>query len=197
MKLLHSIVEAYIGCSKFRMAAKTGEEMLRLCENDNIAIRYKLMAVYARLEDEDAALALHRQFDDQDEGPMLLPLILLFYKLDNYDKAKEYLDRLARTNKDTKRFFKALRDNDYDALGDAEFDFGYRPFTVEELAMAYFDNDDIYDEVPDFAEWAYKNVSAKKRTAGTSAKSQGQNNGHDRAMLTPLRPVLDKTHVSL
>ena len=65
------------------------------------------MHLYAYMEDEMHALALHKQFDSYEETQMLLPLAVLYYKLNQFDKAEDYIKRLAKANKDTKKFLRA------------------------------------------------------------------------------------------
>ena len=55
MRLYNSYVDSLIVTRKFRKAAAESEKMLQLCENDNLGIRYRLMHIYAYLEEEAAA----------------------------------------------------------------------------------------------------------------------------------------------
>ena len=60
--------------------------MLKLCEGDNLGVRYQLMHLYAYIEDEMHALALHKKYGDDEETQMLLPLAILYYKQNQFDK---------------------------------------------------------------------------------------------------------------
>lgn len=42
-------------------AIDEGQRLLDLCENDNLGVRYQLMHLYAYMEDEMHALALHKR----------------------------------------------------------------------------------------------------------------------------------------
>lgn len=47
---------------------------------------------------------------------MLLPLAVLYYKLNQFDRAGAYLNRLAAVNKDTKKFLRLAVKNDMSAM---------------------------------------------------------------------------------
>ena len=94
-------------CGMMHRAIDEGQRLLELCENDNLGVRYQLMHLYAYMEDEMHALALHKQFDSYEETQMLLPLAVLYYKLNQFDKAEDYIKRLSAANKDAKKFLRA------------------------------------------------------------------------------------------
>ena len=145
-----------------------GQRLLELCENDNLGVRYQLMHLYAYMEDEMHALALHKQFDSYEETQMLLPLAVLYYKLNQFDKAEDCIKRLAKANKDTKKFLRAAaRDQLDDYIGEMS-PYGYRPFTMEELLDELMHTSYLFNSVPYFFAWASKVLttksSAKKST---------------------------------
>ena len=111
------------------------------------------------------ALALHKQFDSYEETQMLLPLAVLYYKLNQFDKAEDCIKRLAKANKDTKKFLRAAaRDQLDDYIGEMS-PYGYRPFTMEELLDELMHTSYLFNSVPYFFAWASKVLAAK-----TSAK---------------------------
>lgn len=81
MRLCDNYVEALISCGMMGKAITECEEMLRLCENDNLGMRFKLM---------------------------LLPISILYFKLGDWNEAEKYLKRLKKSNKELKRFVKAV-----------------------------------------------------------------------------------------
>ena len=103
MRVRYTYFDVLISCGMMRRAIDEGQRLLELCENDNLGVRYQLMHLYAYMEDEMHALALHKQFDSYEETQMLLPLAVLYYKLNQFDKAEDYIKRLAKANKDTKK----------------------------------------------------------------------------------------------
>ena len=165
MRVRYTYFDVLISCGMMRRAIDEGQRLLELCENDNLGVRYQLMHLYAYMEDEMHALALHKQFDSYEETQMLLPLAVLYYKLNQFDKAEEYIKRLAKANKDTKKFLRAAaRDQLDDYIGEMS-PYGYRPFTMEELLDELMHTSYLFNSVPYFFAWASKVLAAK-----TSAK---------------------------
>jgi tetratricopeptide (TPR) repeat protein len=168
MRVRYTYFDVLISCGMMRRAIDEGQRLLELCENDNLGVRYQLMHLYAYMEDEMHALALHKQFDSYEETQMLLPLAVLYYKLNQFDKAEDCIKRLAKANKDTKKFLRAAaRDQLDDYIGEMS-PYGYRPFTMEELLDELMHTSYLFNSVPYFFAWASK-VLAAKTGAKTSA----------------------------
>ena len=85
MRVRYTYFDVLISCGMMRRAIDEGQRLLELCENDNLGVRYQLMHLYAYMEDEMHVLALHKQFDSYEETQMLLPLAVLYYKLNQFD----------------------------------------------------------------------------------------------------------------
>ena len=148
MRVRYTYFDVLISCGMMRRAIDEGQRLLELCENDNLGVRYQLMHLYAYMEDEMHALALHKH-----------------YKLNQFDKAEDYIKRLAKANKDTKKFLRAAaRDQLDDYIGEMS-PYGYRPFTMEELLDELMHTSYLFNSVPYFFAWASKVLAAK-----TSAK---------------------------
>lgn len=144
--------------------------MLELCEGDNLGVRYQLMHLYVQMEDEMHALALHKKYDSYEETQMLLPLAVLYYKLNQFDRAGAYLNRLAAVNKDTKKFLRLAVKNDMSAmLAEREW-YGYQPMTIQELVEEFLDSMYLFRNVPFFFEWAQQYLRAQ--TAAKRKKSK-------------------------
>ena len=169
MRVRYTYFDVLISCGMMRRAIDEGQRLLELCENDNLGVRYQLMHLYAYMEDEMHALALHKQFDSYEETQMLLALAVLYYKLNQFDKAEDYIKRLAKANKDTKKFLRAAaRDQLDDYIGEMS-PYGYRPFTMEELLDELMHTSYLFNSVPYFFAWASKVLAAKtgaKMSAG-------------------------------
>lgn len=166
MRVRHTYFDALISCGMIHCAISEGEELLKLCENDNLGVRYQLMHLYACTEDELHALALHKRFDSCEETQMLLPLAVLYYKLNQFDRAKDYLKRLAAVNKDTKKFFRAAAGDRLEEFFMDMSPYGYRPFTIDELLEDLLLSPYLFASVPHFFQWA----SSCLRTQTTSRK---------------------------
>lgn len=169
MRLRDSYLELLIQCGMMRKAVDEAEEMLKLSTNDNLGVRYTLMHLYAYLENEDGALALHKKYDKFEESQMLLPLAVLYYKRGNFELSIQYLQRLNKANKDTKKFLNAIANERAEAFLEHLSPYGYQPFTIEELIQEYLENHYLFDGVAHFYDWAYRNL---KKTSGTAKTSK-------------------------
>lgn len=169
MRLRHSYFELLIECGMMRKAVGEAEEMLNLCSGDNLGVRYTLMHLYAYWENEDAALALHKEFDEYEESQMLFPLAVLYYKKGDFELSLQYLRRLAKVNKDTKKFLNAIANDRAEDFLEHLSPYGYQPFTIEELIQEYLENHYLFDGVAPFFDWAYRNL---KKTSGTARTSK-------------------------
>ncbi|MBE5871408.1 MAG: hypothetical protein E7294_09135 [Lachnospiraceae bacterium] len=114
------------------------------------------MHIYAFLEREEPALDLHKKYDSYEETQMLLPLSVLYFKRDDFDKAEDYLRRLCATNKETKKFFRALKKDKLDHYAEEVSAYGYRPFTIQELIVELMENSFLFRTVPLYMDWAYE-----------------------------------------
>ena len=170
MRVRYTYFDVLISCGMMRRAIDEGQRLLELCENDNLGVRYQLMHLYAHMEDELHALALHKQFDSYEETQMLLPLAVLYYKLNQFDRAGAYLNRLAAVNKDTKKFLRLAVKKDMSAmLAEREW-YGYQPMTIQELVEEFLDSMYLFRNVPFFFEWAQQYLRAQ--TAAKRKKSK-------------------------
>lgn len=156
MRLLNRYADFLTEAGMMTLAARQYEEMIRLSENDNLGVRYSLMHVYAYLEQEEPALKLHKKYDGYEETQMLLPLSVLYFKRGDFDKAEEYLKRLCAANKDTKKFFRAIKRDKLDHYVEELSGYGYRPFTIQELIVELMENSFLFRTVPLYMEWAYE-----------------------------------------
>lgn len=95
VRLAYAYIELLRFLGKYRKAMLFAEGLIDLNKNDNLGVRYILMAIYAQLEDETRAVQLYERFDE-DSVQMLLPMMMLYYKLDYMDKAKSRLRRLTK-----------------------------------------------------------------------------------------------------
>ena len=170
MRVRYTYFDVLISCGMMRQAISEGQRLLELCESDDLGVRYQLMHLYVFMEDEMHALALHKQFDSYEETQMLLPLAVLYYKLNQFDKAEDYIKRLSKANKDTKKFLRAAAHDELDDYIDELNPYGYQPFTIEELLDELMKSSYLFESVPYFFAWASKVLVTKS----TSKKSTGK-----------------------
>lgn len=162
MRLLEDYVYILIESGMFGRAAAQCEKMLRLCESDNLGIRYTLMHLYAFFENEVAALGLHRRYGGYEETQMLMAMSVLYYKLGQWDKAGEYLSRVAKINKDVKKFFKSIFDETFEQFAGMMGRDAYTPDTGEELCVEMMQNEFLFHSTPGFMIWADKHFRGKR-----------------------------------
>lgn len=158
MEYIHNLILA----SKFRLAIAECEDMLRLCNNDNVGARFTLMHLYAYFEDEQAALALLKKYHNEKSTQLLLPMSLLYFKLDNLPKATRYLKELNEVNDGTYDFVKAMLEGDIGDYFDELSAFGYRPFTIEEFIVELQENSFLLMAVPVYYDWAVRKLKTMK-----------------------------------
>lgn len=169
MRLYNSYVDSLIVTRKFRKAAAESEKMLQLCENDNLGIRYRLMHIYAYLEEETAAQRLYRQYEEENCTMFLLPLAVLYYKLDDLKTAAGYLKQLFQVNPECKIFF-ALQDVEPEKIEEAinaSMDKlaetgGYKPGSLEEFLVITQEEQYLYESEASFWIWAMRNSLAQR-----------------------------------
>lgn len=162
MQLRSAYLDTLVSCDMLKKATAEAEDLLRLCENDNLGVRYHLMHLYAHFEDEEKALALLNKYDEES-SMFMLPLSILYYKLGNLKKAAQYLKILNRRNKDTRRFFEALTKADAEELFDEIVTFGYQPFTIQELAVAFRENPFLFGSIAAYFSWGLRKLKAMKK----------------------------------
>ncbi len=158
MRLRHAYMNQLLLCGMITRAGEECEELLRLCENDNLGVRYTLMHIYATLEDEESAQALYKRFDSYDETQMLLPLSIVFFKKGEWAKSRTYLKKLLKANKDTKRFFNIISGGDLEKINEPEIENAYRPRTIEELIMEYKNNIFCFTAALAYIYWAVDQI---------------------------------------
>lgn len=169
MRLRISYLNTLIECRMMRQAADECEELLKLCTNDNLGIRYTLMHLYAYLEEEDAALALLNQYNlsKVDETQMMLPLSALYFKLGQFETAEFYLRRLKTCNPDTARFFRMMAKMD-DEMMETEMmnmnPFTYRQGKIDEFLNEFQEQNYLFETLGHYFLWADKQLRKRKRT---------------------------------
>ncbi len=161
MRLLMNYVETLVECCKMRCAAEVCEKMLRLCNMDNLGARYRIMHIYAYLEEEQAALKILEKYP-VDDTQMLLPMSIMYYKLGDLKESVKYLKKLRTLNKDTIEFFENIAENDFEQLLYSMNPFGYRPDTIEELMAEGSENAFLFGAAVTYFDWALSKLKTMK-----------------------------------
>ena len=163
MRVREENFSVLIELGRIRKAIREGEELLKLCTNDNLGVRYRLMHLYAYTEDIKGASKLHKEYDNYDDTQMLLPRCVLYYKLEDLETARSFLSRLVQYNKDAKKFFAAAARDRLDEYYEEMNPFGYRAASMDELLYCIGENGFLYDTVPCFFAWANNELKQKKK----------------------------------
>lgn len=141
---------------KVKQARDVCKEILRLNENDNTGARYLLMAIYAYLEEEKDMLALYKKYPEE-ELEMLFPLFILYYKLGNDKKSKEFLDRINDANPNFIKFFKGTMRQNIDVP-----ERHYVKGDSSEVIMYFNQYDFLVDTIPTINYYILENSKNKK-----------------------------------
>ena len=165
MRVCHSYVMVLLVNRKMRLAVKECELMLRLCTSDNLGIRYTLIHIYARLEEEKAAQKFFKKCGEEWGTRFPLAMALLFYKIGKEVEARQYLQMLLDNNKDTKKFFSGYGTSKMESYISQMRPYAYRPNTMEELLLIFTDHAYAYEDVHSFFFWAKAALRGMKRSA--------------------------------
>ena len=157
-------------CGMLIAAISEYEDMMRLCKNDNLGVRHSLMYLYAITENEKKAINIYKKFNSF-ETSLVLPLSILYYRKKDLKESFKYLKKLEEGNKDTKKFLKYIYEEKIDNILEEINEFGYRPATIEELAMFFAENDNLFNSTMGYVEWAYNQLRKKvKKTVKIKKK---------------------------
>ncbi len=171
MRVRECYLCALIDLGMMHRAIDEAKDTLRLCVVDDLSIRYKLMHLYAYIEDELHAVALHKKYGEKDETQMLLPLAILYYKLGDEEKAEEYIHRLAAKNKDTKEFLTNFANHWEEIMFEhleGQSLWRYIPFSYSEFMYELNQCRFLFFPVPEFPKWALQHLPKRSRKKKSS-----------------------------
>ncbi len=159
-----SAYETYIRClrlqGKMRKAAEACRKVCRLDEDDNLEVRYSLIAIYAFLEEEKMAEDLYKKYSEE-RSRMLLPMIALYYKLGDEEKAISYLNILHKKTKGLKQAVKILKEAE-EKIEDI-MNLPYcKPNSKEDLIRSFMEASFVYETIPNFLNWMEELIPTKK-----------------------------------
>lgn len=97
MRTKHSYMLTLMELGRYTEAVKQGEELLELCESDNLGIRYLIMGLYTVLEKFEECEKIYSKYSD-DSTFMLFPLSIMYYKKGDYRKCKKILKQIKDEN---------------------------------------------------------------------------------------------------
>lgn len=159
MRIRKTYLELLLEMGRFRSALNEAEDLLRLCENDNLGVRYSLMALYSYFEEEGKALELFKKYEE-DSAFMLLPMIALYYKTDNAKKMRKYMLKLKNRNPNIAEALEIIMSGDEEEISEFASMEMYRPFSVEEVILAISECSYLYIPMNHFLLRLYEEVVA-------------------------------------
>ena len=158
-------IELYTRLGMMKLAEKECEEMIELCDSDNLGVRYTLMHIYALFEEEDKALRLFEKYSE-DGTQLLLPLSIIYFKKRDFENARKYVELLKKRNEGLKDFINATKNEEYmDEIFSNMSPYGYRPDSVEELIIELQEYEFLFIESASFFPWLDKELKRKKTDA--------------------------------
>ena len=102
---LYTKANIYVEEGKLKKAIEVCKEVLEITQSDRIQIRYLLLAIYSYLEDENEVMNLYKKYKEENLYT-LIPVLILYYKLENKKKVKEYLQKIENKNHHFIKYFK-------------------------------------------------------------------------------------------
>lgn len=163
MRARYNYIGELMHCGMYRRATNECKELLVLCKNDNLGVRYDLMHIYALLEDKDSADKLYKDYGENTTH-FLLPYSILYYKLGDFKKATKLLKTLAMTNTNTKKFFKTVCSHNPKAINKLAMNFDPDFATVnsiEEFLAELYQYSFLIDLTHYYFEWGNQILNPK------------------------------------
>ena len=130
---------------RYTDAIKECEEMLKLCESDNLGIRYTLIGLYCTLEKFEECEKLYKKFNEYSAA-MLFPMAIMYFRKGDYKKSKKFLRDVQEVNP---YIIKILK-NDIDMIDNLEDIEYYAPGSKEEASIIITDLFYLLESVPFF-----------------------------------------------
>ncbi len=142
---------------RYTEAIKECEEMLKLCESDNLGIRYTLIGLYCILEKFDECERLYKKLNEYSAF-MLFPMAIMYFKKGDYKKAK----KLIKETKEVNAYITKILKSEIRMYKDPEDIEYYAPGSQEEASIIINDLFYLLGSVPSFItfmEISEKNVN--------------------------------------
>lgn len=118
------------------------EDLLKLCESDNLGIRYRLIGLYCMLEKFDKCEYLYKKYNEYSAN-MIFVMALMYFKKGDYKNSKKYLRKL----NDCNEYVFGILNNDYELRGNVKY---YGEGTIEEASIIVEDNLGLIGSTPSF-----------------------------------------------
>lgn len=97
MRLLYKKILLLQVLGRYTDLIDIAEEALKLCENDNLGVRYTLIVAYTALEKFSSCEKLYKKYKG-DTAFMLFPMAIMYYRKGDYKKSKKFIKELYEAN---------------------------------------------------------------------------------------------------
>ena len=138
-------------------AIKQGEELLKLCESDNLGIRYLIIGLYTVLEKFDKAEKIYNKYSEASTF-MWFPLSIMYYKEGNYRKCKKVLKQLQENNEYLLNYLTGRKKFTKAKVEDIEINGTYLWGSEAEAYFVVKDNKYLLETVPSFIEFIEREI---------------------------------------
>lgn len=105
IRLLRNKLEVLLFVGRINIAKNLCLDILKLNKDDDLEVRYILLSIYAYQEDEESFLEFLEKLNETNIET-LLPLVMLYYKLNKMDKVNYYLSQIQNISSEVVHFFK-------------------------------------------------------------------------------------------
>lgn len=170
MRVRYNKVTTLIKLGRLTESIKECEDLIRLCESDNMAVRYKLLSLYVALERFDEAEKLSKKYNIDKTLSMLFPISVMYYKQGEYTKASKLIIKMNKENPSIIKLLSYGFLEDY--LDDGIEIGGYIGGTANEAAAVLVDNANLLLITNSYIDF-YKDVLKKdKKTKQTKTRAK-------------------------
>lgn len=141
LRLKERIMNEYGGMHCYSLAIKEGEEIIALNENDNLGVRFSLLAMYTILEKKEKAESLCEKYPE-NAIPTHLFLAVLYYK---FRDKKKSINHLKAIKKIVPEVHKIIEGDVEDVVAN-KMEGYYRPFSMEEVMLFMMMYSELFTE---------------------------------------------------
>lgn len=157
MRTKHSYMLTLMELGRYTEAIKQGEELLELCESDNLGVRYLIMGLYTVLERFEECEKIYNKYSD-DSTFMLFPLAVMYYKRGDYRKCKKVLKEIQENNKYLLDYLIGIKKFTKAKIEDIERDGTYSWGSESEAYLVAKDYKYLLETVPSFIEFIEREI---------------------------------------
>ncbi len=157
MRTKHSYMLTLMELGRYTEAIRQGEELLKLCESDNLGIRHLIIGLYTVLEKFAEAKEIYNKYSD-DSTFMLFPLSIMYYKKGDYRKCKKLLKEIQENNEYILNYLIGRKKFSKAKIEDIEINGTYSWGSEAEAYFVVKDYKYLLETVPTFTEFIEREI---------------------------------------